>query len=393
MTRVKICVFSIVLSLFSVAFADVFPVPEYGYVIDFPEGFSLDDGSDDLSLLLFRHTMLPVEVMVKVWGADAYQTADAALTDSFAKLGAQGDVAQVRWRNQRCAIAKMTMQNAALEGQHIGWACAIPLAEKKGWLTVLAYAPAQTAYDCEQFLLSVLDAVMTDVGSYKEAGIVTAYAFPAGKKTDLTLTIAGKTIATQIDGDDLEAAQFVIDREWAVFMVFAQTEYAYLAWQRFYRMIARDSMGRTKKIAFDVQNALMPDAQTTDPDCPHAALAQMLLHWTQYFTYERASTTEDKADFASIPSVLTGASSDCDSRSMLIAVLLKNMGVDACIFVSAEYSHAVLGVALDGKQGQTIDVDGTEYLVGETTAKDLTLGMLDASMQDRDKWLPVVFYE
>ena len=321
MARIKIAVLSILFSLFAVAWADVFPMPEYGYVIDFPEGFSLDDGADDLSLLLFRHTMLPVEVMVKVWAADAYKTSDAALNDTFAKLGAQGDVAQVRWRNQLCALSKMTLQNAALEGPHSGWACAIPLPEKKGWLTVLAYAPAEVSYDCEQFLLSVLDSVMTDLGSYKEAGIVTAYAFPAGAKKDLALTIAGKKIKTQMGGDDQEAAQFVIDREWAVFLPFANTEYAYNAWLRFYRLIARDSMGRTKKIAFDVQNVLMADAQKADAENPEAALSQMLLTWTQGFSYERASTTEDKADFASIPSVLEGVPSDCDSRSMLIAVL------------------------------------------------------------------------
>ena len=342
MTRVKVAFFSVVCSLFAVAFADVFPVPEYGYVIDFPEGFSLDDGSEDLSLLLFRHTMLPVEVMTKVWASGAYASSSAALQGTFAKIGAQGEIASFRWRNQNCAIAKITMQNAALNGQHSGWACVVPLiGEKKGWLTVLAYAPADVAYDCEQFLISVLDSVMTDAGSYRECGIVTSYAFQSGVKKELHLTIAGKEISTQIGGEDAEAAQFVIDREWAVFLLFAETEYAIEAWQR--------------------------------------------------FSYARASKTEDKADFAPLPAILEGESSDCDSRSMLVAVLLRHMGVDACIFVSPVYSHAMLGVALPDKQGQTIHVDGTEYLVGETTAKDVTIGMLDSAMQDRDKWLPVMF--
>ena len=393
MTRVKIAVFSIIISFFSVAFADVFPVPEYGYVIDFPEGFSLEDGTEDLSMLLFKHTMLPVQVLVKVWGADSYSSADAALRGTFSKVGGNGDVASLQWRNRMCAVAKMTLQNAALEGEHGGWSCVIPLAEKKGWLTVLAYAPSKVVYDCEQFLLSILDAVMTDRGSYKDCGIVTSYAYPAGVKKELTLNIGGKKIKTQIGGDDDVAAQFVIDREWAVFTLFVDTPFAIEAWQRFYRMVARDSMGRTKKIAFDIQNALLADAQKTDAAQPYAAIAQELLHWTQGFKYDRASQTVDKADFAPLPLVLEGGSSDCDSRSMLLAVLLRHMGVDACMFISAEYSHAMLGVAFSEKQGQTIHVDGIEYLVGETTAKNLTLGMMDASMQDRDKWYPVMFYD
>ncbi len=344
-------------------------------------------------MLLFKHTILPVQVLVKVWQADSYSSAEAALQGTFAKLGGSGEVASLVWRNRNCAVSKMTLQNVALKSQCTGWSCVIPLAEKKGWLTLLSYAPTEVAYDCEQFLLSVLDAVMTDRGSYRDCGIITTYAYPSGPKKDLTLTIAGKKIKTQIGLDDDTASQFVIDREWAVFTLFANTKYAIEAWERFYRMIARDSMGRTKKIAFDIQNALFADAQKKDAAQPLAVIAQELLSWTQYFKYERASETADKADFASIPSVLAGGSSDCDSRSMLIALLLRHMGVDACIFISAEYSHAMLGVAFPEKQGQTIHVDGVDYLVGETTAKNLTLGMMDASMQDRDKWYPVMFYE
>lgn len=393
MTRVKIIVCSLVLLLGAALGADVFPVPQFGYVIDFPEGFSLDDGSDDAAMLLFRHTMLPVEVTVCVHPADSYTSARDALLGSFAALGAKGDVAPVRWRNQNCALARMTMRNAALDGAHEGWSCAMPLSEKKGWLTVLAYAPAEVAYDCEQFLLSVLDSVMTDAGSLREPGIVTTQAFPGGKKETLTLSVAGKKVRTRIDREDEEAARFVIDREWAVFLPFASTPHAFAAWQRFYRLVARDTMGRTKEIAFALHNALLPDAQKADPENPGAALAQMLLTWTQQFPYARASTTADKADLAPIPSVLRGAPSDCDSRSLLAAVLLRQMDMEACLFVSAAYSHAMFGVALPGKLGQTISVGDTDYLVGETTATGLTLGMMDAAMQDRDQWLPVLFYD
>lgn len=393
MIRIKIAVLSIIFSLFCAAYADVFPVPEYNYVIDFPEGFSLDDGTEDLSMLLFSHTMLPVQVMVKVWPFESFKTSDDALKNTFSKVGGKGDVAPVRWRNRMCALSRLTMANEAVEGVQTGWSCSIMLPEKHGWLTVLTYAPEKTAGDCDSFMLSVLDAIMTDSGSYRDAGIVTSYAYPDGAKKDLTLHIGNATVKTQIGVDDDTAAQFVIDREWAVFSLFADTEYAIEAWQRFYRMVARDSMGRTKRIAFDIQNALREEAQKIDPAYPDAALAQILLTWTQFFRYDRASRTADKADFASLPSVLEGGSSDCDSRSMLIAVLLRHMGVPACIFVSPAYSHAMTGVLLPGKQGQTIHVDGADYLVGETTAKGLTFGMMDAAMQDRDKWIPVMLYD
>ena len=63
------------------------------------------------------------------------------------------------------------------------------------------------------------------------------------------------------------------------------------------------------------------------------------------------------------------------------------------MFISAQYSHALLGVYFPDKQGQTIKVDdglaGKEYLVGETTAKGLTLGLMPASMADRKHWMAV----
>ena len=393
MQRIKIAFFSIIFSFLFNAFADVFPVPEFGYAVDFPEGFSLDDGTEDFSMLLFNHTMLPVQVLMKVWPFDSYKSSEDMMRGAFSKLGAEGDIASFRWRNRNCVVSKLTLKNAALKGEHSGWGCGIPLAEKKGWLMVLGYAPSDVSFDCDQFLLSILDAVMPDSGSFRDCGIITSYAYPSATKKELVLNIGKHKIKTQIGVDDEDAAQFVIDREWAVFSLFASTKHAVDAWLRFYRMVARDSLGRTRRIAFDVQNALTPSLQKSDVVSANATLAQTLLNWVQYFKYDRASRTADKADFAPLPAVLSGGSSDCDSRSMLVAVLLRHMGVDACMFVSPEYSHAMLGVSLPGKQGQSILVSGREYLVGETTAKDLTLGMMDAAMQDREKWIPVLFYE
>ena len=38
-------------------------------------------------------------------------------------------------------------------------------------------------------------------------------------------------------------------------------------------------------------------------------------------------------------------------------------------------------------------LDEKEYLFGETTAKNVTLGMIAADMQDRTKWIPVELYD
>lgn len=233
---------------------------------------------------------------------------------------------------------------------------------------------------------------MIDQGSFRECGLVTIFAFPGGRNKKINLTIDGRKIETQIDEEDSEAAQFVVDREFAVFKIYVSTKLWKEAWQRFYRQIGRDSYSRMKKVSFDIYSSLYDDAKQKDPSNPNAALAQILLNWVQDFSYARTSSTADKADFMPLPKVLEGAGSDCDSRSMLVAILLKNMNIESCIFISKDYGHAMLGVVLPGKQGQTIKIDSTEYLVGETTAKGLTFGKMDAKMQDREKWIPVELF-
>ena len=53
----------------------------------------------------------------------------------------------------------------------------------------------------------------------------------------------------------------------------------------------------------------------------------------------------------------------------------------------------MVGINLPGKQGQTYSLEGKEYLFGETTAKNLTFGMIAKDMQDRKNWIPVELYE
>ena len=373
------------------AFADYLTSDSYGYTIDFPKGFDVLDGEEDGSSALLKHQFVQVQVMLKVWNDGTYHDAAAALGATFGKVGAAGDIESVRWRNQNCALSTFTMRNAAVQGEQAGWAAAYTLPLKKGVLTLLTYADKATAFDLEQFMLSILDSVMIDRGSFRECGLVTAAGFSSKEKKDVVLNIAGKRIVTQLGAEDEEAAQFVIDREFEVFKLYVSTPYWMEAWQRFYRQIARDSFGRTKKAAFDIAAALRETAEQKDKANPDAALAQLLLTWVQGFAYERTSADINRADFAPIPAVLAGKGSDCDSRSLLVAVLLKQMNIEACLFISNEYSHAVLGVVLDGKLGQTITADGSAYLVGDTTAStSITLGMIDAGMQDRSKWIPVV---
>ncbi|MBQ2205918.1 MAG: hypothetical protein II413_01770, partial [Treponema sp.] len=114
---------------------------------------------------------------------------------------------------------------------------------------------------------------------------------------------------------------------------------------------------------------------------------QKLLTWTQNFSYERE---KNSSDFASLPSMLLGGGSDCDSRSMLLSVLLTGMNQDAILLVSRQYSHALCAIT-SGHQGHSFKFNGKDYLMGETTKQGLTWGIIAADQDKQDNWVPVIF--
>ena len=356
--------------------------PTYGYAIDLPEGCQLSDRDADSTSYIFASTVLPVNTAIKVYRNKQYKTALDALNTTLNKLGADGDSEAVEWRNQTGAVASFTMTISSVK--QTGWGAAAILPDNKGMIVMFTWCPTENADACNPYMISILDSLCIDRGSYYESGIMTTYAYPkTSKATKVTLTIDGKKIETQLDSTDSEAAKFVIDREYSILLLYTKSTLWKEAWLRYYRMIFRANFNRMQRPAFDIYNALAPEcSDETD-------LAQKLLTWTQGFEFERAAKETD-SDFTSLPDVLLGKGNDCDSRSMLITVLLQNMNIDSIFFISAEYSHAVAGL-ISAHPGQSFAVGDKNYLIGETTAKGLTWGKVAQDMADRTKWFEVTY--
>ncbi len=371
----KVCIAVVLLLLIPAALsADVIYSSTWDFSVDLPEGFEMADAQDD-NRFLFVHQALPVQVLLRCYPADAFETPREALTDVFSKLHAESDIDDVDWRNADTVLGSFEMTLGAAD--YYGWAVAARLSGGKGTVCALSYIDESYGNlgGVDQFLISCADSLNIDRGSYREAGPVTSYAYPKTKKVPVFLDINGTKVTVQLDADDVEADRFVVEREYAVLVMYADSPLWQEAWQRYYRQIFRNSCGRLKNAAFMIQNAL----QSTDRD-----VAQQLLTWTQNFTYQRDYTT---SDFTPVTAALTGSGCDCDSRAMLITCLLMNMGIPSSIFVSREYSHAVVGVQVDGR-GARLDTEDGSFVLGETTAK-VDLGMMAKNMTDSTKWLYV----
>ena len=73
-----------------------------------------------------------------------------------------------------------------------------------------------------------------------------------------------------------------------------------------------------------------------------------------------------------------------------MCILLKQNGINATLFISREYSHAVYGAQLNA-EGAKINVNGKDFLLGETTVKNLKPGLIAQEQNDTEKWIPVTF--
>ena len=382
MTRFQTTILTVFFILAQQVFAGVSSINKNkNLAIDLPEGFYTVSASEDEKSYQLQSSLLPVTAAIKIYGKEIYKTPKDALTDNLKRIKAQNEIETFKWRNQDIALA--TYSNYLGQIANAGYAVAVSLPENEGILIMLVWTEQSHFTVYGDFILSVIDGLCIDFGSYYEAGPITQYAFPDSEKfIPVTLKIDGKEIKSSIRQSDKDANEYLIEREYNVLKLYANSPLWQEAWTRYYRMIFRDSFKRLNRVSFDIFNEINPYC-TDDTD-----LAQKLLTWTQGMKYEREKTS---SDFASLPSIVLGGGSDCDSRSMLLSVLLKNMNMDSIMFISKEFSHAVAGL-VSTHPGHSFTANGKEYLMGETTASGITWGMIAQEQDDISKWIPVLFY-
>ncbi|MCR5081014.1 MAG: hypothetical protein K6B17_06695 [Treponema sp.] len=346
--------------------------------IDIPSGFKLVANNGTTSYQL-ESDCVPVTAIIKIHEAKAFKSTKDALSDTLKKLGVKSDIDTISWRG---GIQSLGMFSGNLMGKNVsGFAVTVIIPENKKMITVASWCPEEQKDLSSLTITSLLDSINIDVESHFTSGLFTSYAFPASKKTVEVMTeIDGKEIKSKLFSNDMEAAEYVIEREYSILKLYQQRNDWKEAWTRYYRMIFRDSCSRLRQFAFDAESALASDCSD------YTDYAQKLLEWTQTFKYEREKSS---SDFASLPSILLGGGSDCDSRSMLLAVMLQCANQDAIMFVSAVHSHAVAGLVSD-HPGFCFKANGKDYLIGETTAKDISWGKINQSQKDQKDWITVM---
>lgn len=76
---------------------------------------------------------------------------------------------------------------------------------------------------------------------------------------------------------------------------------------------------------------------------------------------------------------------DCDTKSLLLYIILEKAGVDCIMYWSFQYKHAMLGVSVNGR-GNYKKQNGKNYYFVETTYPGWQIGDIDPEMDNLNMW-------
>ena len=392
MTRLSKFGFLFVFLLLSCIFslnAESISDKDFKFSLDIPEGFQIDSYTEDGMSYIFSHPNIPVTLVLRIYNNLDKTDSSSVLKNTLSKLSAKSDIDSFYWSEKTCAISSFSM---TIDQNYKGWAICAPSLIEGSYINLMCYAPSDKEAACEQFIMSTLNGLCINPDYYYVPGIITSYAFPSQGKTQNKVTINNKTIISQIDKADIEASNFVIELEYSVLKLYAKHALWKEAWQRYYKMIYRDAFGRLEDFSEKTFEALYPLAEKENPSNPDITYAQYLLSWVQTFNYQRAGDIND-SDFTSPLAAICGQGNDCDSRSMLLSILLNSIDVESILLFSIDYSHAMAATNIKAP-GQTykLEENQKEYIFGETT-DNVTWGMIVQDQSDRSKWIPVTFFQ
>jgi hypothetical protein len=346
----------------------------WGFRLDLPEGYEYIEGNnkDRYSFKGPNGAMFDVVVYNGV-----YQNVEQAADDVNRRLGGSGETALFEYEGRPAAIMDLQFKNFS------GWGLCLELAGNAAGagaplLCALAYSPSSGG-DMDAYHLSALDSVAPSDLEARRPGPVMGFSFPRG---DLIETpIGGTGLNALIRENDAEAAQALVDREFALLRHYEAAPDWQQAWIRFYRAIYRDSWDRVANAVFRLEREWNADA-----GFDKRAFAEKALAFVQGLRYDREL---DGSDFVNLVSALSEGRGDCDSRSMLWAMILEQADISAAMMVSRGHSHA-MGLADIPGGGARFESGGIKWLVAETTDKT-GIGLINAGMSDIASWLGVIF--
>jgi len=417
------------------AFCDEY-YSNYGFSIDLPEGFVYLEG-DGSTKFSFGTPDESIKVDILVYPPSRFVNAKTGAADTTSKLSGRGTFSSFEFGGSDAALGELVFGSGASAlkgyGLFVNDASPSPAADGAGArstassrsaadaydLVVLAYASAADYENNRDFVESAMDGLSANLSRRAVPGPLGALARIAtatAQQKTVTIPFGATTVRSDWNPREGAASQVLVEREYRVLSAYAQSpELLDAAIARFYRMIFRDAApaldklslalsaawetgawaGRTWAPVLSSTAAAAPATKSTatsvaGPRFGAAAeprgYAEALLAWVQGFKYERDPKGSDVVNPISAAFEARG---DCDSRALVMAILLRREGIRSILMISLEYEHALAAVDAPGA-GARFPFKDKKWLVAETTAK-VGIGLVDQTQADPASWLGVDF--
>jgi len=381
---------------------------DHGFSIDLPEGFVYLDG-DGSTKFSFGLPDGSVEVDILVYPANRFAGAAAGAADTARKLSGRGEFSSFGYGGHDAAIGELSFGTGASALRGYGLFVDDAAAPDGGAaydLVVLAYAAASEYEAYGDVVASAMDGFSVQVMRRAAAGPLGASARAALGKPKLkpaSIRFGSATVRTEWDPREAAICQALVEREYRVLSAYASSpELIEAAIARFYRMVFRDASPSLDRLALEVSaawdadrgrkvaGAPEPTAKGSGPrfgaPADPRAYAEALLSWVQGFRYERDPAGSDVVN--PISAAFEGRG-DCDSRALVMDILLRRENIASILMISLEHEHALAAVDAPGA-GARFPHGGKGWLVAETTAK-VGIGLIDEAQADPKGWIAVVF--
>jgi hypothetical protein len=107
-----------------------------------------------------------------------------------------------------------------------------------------------------------------------------------------------------------------------------------------------------------------------------------IISFVQNIKYQRPG---GKLDLLPPLGTLATKYGDCDTKALLLYIILEKVGVDSVMFWSYQYKHAMLGIAINAR-GNFKSQRGKNFYFVETTYPGWGIGDIDPEMNDLSMW-------
>jgi hypothetical protein len=151
---------------------------------------------------------------------------------------------------------------------------------------------------------------------------------------------------------------------------------AQYVWARIYQIVYERSSPQLKTIS-EGFNEIFRNENMPDND-----KLLFVISFVQNIKYDRPGGTLDL--FAPL-GALAKMFGDCDTKAILLYVLLERMGIDCAMMWSQKYKHAMLGVNISTRGNYKIS-NGKKYYFLETTYPGWSIGDLPPDFKNKRFW-------